>query len=1070
MSALRLFGVTLLAGALFLPTVLAPSDLAAQGAGTVTGLVADATTNRPLAAAQVYIPDLDIGVLTQQNGRYILLNVPAGTHTLTVERIGYRTGTQTITVASGQTVPADFAIAEEALSLDEVIVTGTPGGTRRRALGNSVARLDISEVTQNVPIASVQDLLSGRTPGVQFTRLSGNVGTGSPIKIRGVGSFSQARSQPIIFIDGIRVNDDVNAGPNIGSGTQVSVLDDINFEDVESIEVIKGPAAASLYGAEASAGVIQIITKRGREGAPQFSVSIRQGANFLMDPAGKIGTSWFCPTDPSPGPADCSQESEAQSYSMYDEANRYIREGYFSWPTDDVFRNGHVQSYNADIRGGTAAVRYFVSANYDNEQGIVWYNYDKTARIRGNLGLFLTESLSFDLTTSYSDGTTRFMSPAQGQGGVFNDLAWSNGYWLDRVNPFDTPQGNARLGGFQEHLPTDVADVEATRDYSRFIGSASLNFSLDGIGLGPLGTATLTQRGIIGLDRGVDINRVLYPLHDGSVPAHLQQYINTWDGVYPESSTGALSYERPIVTTWSVDYSLAADLAIGAAWGLQTAVGFQYVQTQEDTFGAEGSGFASPFSTTINQLAPSTVLTNYSFIENKSLGLYVQQMVGWNDRLFVTGAMRFDRNSTFGADAPAQRFPKVSAAWVVSEEGFWSFEAINLLRLRGAWGQSGRQPDATSNQNIYVAVPGPGGTSAIKPSSPGNPGIEPEVSTELEVGFDFALLEDRLSGEFTHYWRKDESALLGIAVPTSWGFPGAVDQNVGRIDNWGWEASVFARLYEGQAFTVDLDMSASFTDNEVKDLGGFPGSEAVRIGLPYPYVLTDNWVVSAQFEPGGYFSNAFGQTLNAMCDEGRSLAPDPGAPGAASRYGRLPGGAIRPCQEIVDIGLFAGRAFHTHTYTVGPRVTALGGDLVVFALAEGQYGRTGLDNLHMSAARFNNTKPARLENDPAWVADDRLNNGVTDWGFYKGLYDADFWKLREIGLTYSLPESLLRGVQSASVGVSARNLWTIWQAQEDILGVQVADPEYASPSVSGLGNYYNVPPLSSLTATLRVTF
>ena len=271
-------------GALVMAFLLVVPSLGAQQGGTVTGRVLDSQTGLPLAAVQVFVSALDLGGLTQQNGRYLLQNVPAGTHTLTVARIGYRTAEAQVTVGGGQTVEQNFAMAEEALQLDEIIVTGTPGGTQRRALGNTVASVDVSDIVADVAITNFQDLLSGRTTGLSFTSLTGSVGAGTAMQIRGAGSFTLGQ-QPLIYVDGVRVNNDNGAGPLVGGGAGANVLDDFNPEDIESVEIIKGPSAASLYGTEASAGVIQIITKKGNVGAPQFNVSIRQGTNFMTNPA-----------------------------------------------------------------------------------------------------------------------------------------------------------------------------------------------------------------------------------------------------------------------------------------------------------------------------------------------------------------------------------------------------------------------------------------------------------------------------------------------------------------------------------------------------------------------------------------------------------------------------------------------------------------------------------------------------------------------------------------------------------------------------------------------------------------
>src|SRR5690606_840545 len=176
------------------------------------------------------------------------------------------------------------------------------------------------------------DLLGSREPGLSFARGSGNVGTGSQIRIRGVSSLSM-NSQPLIYVDGVRVDNQGAAGPNIRDGRQVSKLDDFSPEQIESIEIIKGPAAATLYGTEASAGVIQIITKKGSSGAPQFDISTRQGTTFLMNPSEKIGLSWG--RDPD--------TDEVQSFNIWD-AEKEAGRPFFDY--------GRLQAYSISMRGG----------------------------------------------------------------------------------------------------------------------------------------------------------------------------------------------------------------------------------------------------------------------------------------------------------------------------------------------------------------------------------------------------------------------------------------------------------------------------------------------------------------------------------------------------------------------------------------------------------------------------------------------------------------------------------------------------------------------------------------------
>jgi TonB-dependent SusC/RagA subfamily outer membrane receptor len=1069
-----------------------PVGSAAQ-TGTITGRVLDAESGRPVPAAQVFIADMDVGVLTQQNGSYVLLEVPAGTWTVSVQRSGYRGATEGLVVSAGGAAALHFRLRQEALALEETILGGTPLGTSRRALGSTVTTIDVGGVAEDATIGGFQDLLTARTPGLRYTRLSGNLGTGSPMTIRGVGSFSLSRNQPLVYVDGVRVNADVAIGPVLGGGRSVSALDDFGFAEIERVEVLKGPAATTLYGSDASAGVIQIITKRGLEGRPEWSFAIRQGVNYMPNPAGRLGTQWTCPTDDLPGGTNpgCPSSTDLQSYNMYDEATNYIRDGYFAWPTQNLFHDGATQTYTLDVRGGTQAIRYFLAASYDDETGIVVYNADETFRLRANVGVTFNDHFALDVSTGYVDGYTSFMGVTPEDGGLWQDLVWSNGYYLDRVTPFDmnatqystrncsntssTCRQNPRLGGFQEHLPSDVAqDTEATRDYARFTGGATLNVTTGELRFGGM-TASLRQRLTAGVDRGWDVNRSLFRRETYEPEPELLAYCarrrtgcvpNVWGDVYTETTTGQLTYERPVTSEYSFDYAVTAALQATEAWRFSTSFGAQYHEREVEDFANSGQGFASIFSTTINQIGQSGITTKYDLVENKALGFHVQEEIGFNDRIFLTGALRFDDSSTFGSDVPVQKYPRLSGTWVVSEESFWGFAPVSSLRIRGAWGKAGRQPATASSQGSYVPRPGLGGGTIFWPSSPASVTVEPEISTELELGVDLALFDDRLWGSFAHYWRKDEQALLEAALPASSGIPGLVEQNLGRIDNWGWEAQLGMRVLEGGSYSFDVDVAADYVNNEIRDLGTFPGTASIAIGLPYPNQLTEDYVLSAQLDPAGDVVNAFGERISALCDEGVSLAPDPSAPDAA-QFGRIAGGAPIPCATIPNRNLYVGRAFATHTVNVAPRVSLLDHRVQIFLLAEGQYGRWGEAGDKEWGHIHSNSMVSRLEDDLAWVYGDRIGDATK-----RRLYDASFWKLREIGVRAALPEDVVAalGADRASVSLSARNVWTIWQAQPEIFGLPISDPEYGAATLDGDSNFWETPSIASVDLTLRVTF
>ncbi len=342
-----------------------PGALEAQENGQVIGQVVDQATGRPLVQAQVYLAGTGLGTLTRGDGRFLILNVPPGNYTLTAERIGMRTATAQITVQGGQSTTADLELEEEALGLDEIVVTGTAGQARRREVGTSVAQIDVATLAD--PVASVDQLLSARAPGVIAVRSSGMSGSGSQIRLRGNVSVAMS-NQPLIYVDGVRIRSDGLAlnhavGQHVAFGPKdvMGPLNDINPSDIERIEIVKGPAATALYGTEAAGGVIQIFTKRGSGGDAQWSAQIDQGLNWVQE---------F-------GPPNAP----------------FMR-------LDPWLRNAHQQRYSLSVRGGTETVSYYVSGSVDNNEGILPNDADEKYLGRINLGFQPRSDLDVQVNTS----------------------------------------------------------------------------------------------------------------------------------------------------------------------------------------------------------------------------------------------------------------------------------------------------------------------------------------------------------------------------------------------------------------------------------------------------------------------------------------------------------------------------------------------------------------------------------------------------------------------------------------------------------------------------------------------
>ena len=1001
--------------ALMLTVAVAASPASGQQAGTITGQVLAAQTQQPVASVQVFIANLNIGTLSQSNGRYLLQNVPPGTHTLTAERIGYRTMTQDVQVAAGGTVVINLQVSTEALALNEIIVTGTPGGTQRRAIGNAVGRVDMSTAVQDAGATSLQSVLGSRVAGLSLNAGSGGApGTGGVIRVRGLSSFSLT-NEPIVYIDGIRMDNNSNAG--VGGG-QMNRINDIDPSSIESIEVIKGPAAATLYGTEASSGVIQIITKRGVPGAPVIDVSMQVGANWLQRPAERAGiTYWRNPTG-----------GELLSFNLYEFEKETGLVG-------DAFSTGLLQSYDASVRGGTEAIRYYGFLGFDNSVGIEPQSYHKRKSARLNLDMTLHETLDAELGLGVVRNAQRLVGTTVY--GTFHGLRWGR---PDRI-------GVSR--GWYRAPPEHTRRLEFTDKVDRFTGSLRLSHTP---------TEWLTQRLVVGADVGSAIDDELWP----KVALGQQTY-------YGGRDNGRRDTEIDDVQLLTLDYGATVDYDLSPSINTQTSVGLQYYKNETHFRRLIGDVFPVPSVTTIGGTAVTSASEN--FVENATAGAYIQEQFGWNNRIFVTAAVRADDNSAFGTNFDAAVYPKFSAAWVISEEPFWNVGVIDELRIRSAWGASGMQPDVFAARRLYDPRPAIGSVSAISPGAVGNPDLKPERGEELELGFDVSLLDGRLSAELTHYRRTTTDAILRRAIAPSEGFPGIQFINAGEVRSWGTELALNANLVQGSSFRWDVGFTGSQMGNRIEDLGeappfSVPGrhwntlsnrhTEGFSLGA-FHHVQ----VVSAELEP---VTNA---VINVMCVAG---------PDALDQ--------VLPCAEAERIYWSEANP----TWEVGFQTSVtIGQNLRLSARidAKGGHRKTNVDLMATQTGFFNTFHSNNLDQFPIYQAYRSVVGREPT-----GLYRADFAKLREVSATYTLPQSWTSdfGMSRASISVSGRNLATLWAPGKfvqlpnmdgQLRGPgnpeggpdRIWDPEMDnSHVVLSAHNVGIIPPVASVVSTIRLTF
>src|SRR5947209_16676219 len=279
-----------IAAALLIGVGLAAGPVSAQQ-GSVAGQVTDKSNQQPVAGAVVLVAGTSLQARTGREGRYSITNVPPGQYQVQVRFIGFATGTQAVTVAAGQPATLDFALTPAAVPLDVVVVSATGAEQLKRELGNNVGTIDAAKITQDASPTNTADLLNSRIPGVEVMQSGGTTGSGSRIRIRGATSLS-LRNEPIVVVDGIRIDNTPQAGSleNFTGGQAPSRLNDLNPDDIESVEVVKGPSAAALYGTDAANGVIQIRTKQGRPGPTKWSGSVEGGT---LDDTGDWPANYF---------------------------------------------------------------------------------------------------------------------------------------------------------------------------------------------------------------------------------------------------------------------------------------------------------------------------------------------------------------------------------------------------------------------------------------------------------------------------------------------------------------------------------------------------------------------------------------------------------------------------------------------------------------------------------------------------------------------------------------------------------------------------------------------------------
>jgi TonB-dependent starch-binding outer membrane protein SusC len=776
-SSLRLLRT---AGVLVGLVIATTSAIVAQQ-GTVSGTVVDQATQRPVVGAQVYVAGSTRRVFTDQKGAFVLDKVPAGEVELRVRMIGYATAAKKVTVAADQATPADIALTASAIALDEVVVTAT-GAQQVREQGNAVAQIDASKVVAQAPVTNAADLLNSRTPGLLVQPGGGTSGTGARIRIRGSNSVSLS-NEPVIIVDGIRVENGASSN-SIGVGGQVpSRINDLNPDDIESIEVVKGPSAAVLYGTDAANGVIVYKTKRGHAGKTKWEIfseggSINDETDWPNNYRANSATGTRCLLS-SQAAGTCTQ---AQLLVF----NPLV--------TNSPFRTGSRQQYGLSASGGTDQTTFYVAGDYSKELGVYQTSNVREVSLRANVHDQARDNLTLNASAGYTNGRLQLPQNDNNSFGVVSSGLLGR---ADTIN-----QGYGFL------TPAQSYSIKTLQDIDRFTGSVESNYRP---------WSFLEARVVAGTDftSRYDQNTI-FP---GNIPISAQAF---------KGSRNADPFQ---IYNWTANASLTASFLLNPSVSSATSVGLQYFHDRFHGILASGQQLAAGTNSLTGIVTPADSETNQEFV---TYGRFAEERVGLHDRLFFTAAVRNDNSSAFGVQFKDIYYPKFSTSWVLSEEPFFPrIDWLNSLRLRGAWGESGLHPGPLDALQYFLAqavtvasadVPG-----ITQGDTLGNNKLKPERTNEVELGFDADALARALHFEFTYYGKTSHDALIARRLAPTLGTSLAEFENIGSVSNKGVEILATAQVVNRPDVAWSITATAWGNKNRVLDLG--PGISPIIFGL-----------------------------------------------------------------------------------------------------------------------------------------------------------------------------------------------------------------------------------------------
>jgi TonB-linked SusC/RagA family outer membrane protein len=962
------------------------------GTGVVVGRVRDSLTATPVMGAVVTVRGTSRAAVTNDSGAYMLREVPAGVRTLDVRLVGYAPSVREVMVADSQFSRTDISLHTNVNSLQEMVTTAT-GPRRRIELGNDITTLNADSIVATQPISTVTDLLEGRVAGLEVQHTSGTPGDPSRLRLRGAGSVYRS-NDPIVIVDGVRVyaaqsdarSQNLTDPPQTSHGGTAapSPLDEIDPNSIETVEVLKGPSASTLYGADAANGVIVITTKRGRPGKARWNISADGGLSYM--------------------PGSYPENYYRWGHNIADNAPRYcaitdhscvgdslVTFQILSNPHTTVLGQGHRSALTLGVSGGSSTIQYSITGSGSDEVGLIklpdaeveryvalqgsqppdWMKrpddfkgYSGTGRVTAQIGttadvsvftsLGVADQRRSSLDNALGDLAYTYLNPATGT----YQIATSAGYQpatrlLDDYYTKTTDQATTVTSGISV----------SWRPLSWLTGSADAGINL------------INRQDEQSLARGLSVQTDSVGFDDIGLGTSRVKTVDL----------------RAVVTAPPI-----------AQLKFQTAVGANYQSTQTEDLLTSGGDI--PYgATSVNQSAAITSSENRSDVT--SFGVYIEPSLAWRQRLFLSTGVRFDGGNTFGQHASLAGFPKVSLSYLLSSEPFFPFKSLfNTLRLRSAYGQAGVQPGDGDRLRLYAR------TRSQLDSQPvditqiqtlGNTDLRPERSEEIEYGFDADVLGDRVTLSVTGYRKTRDDALMIVPLPPSVYGGGSQLQNIGVIRNTGFEVSLGMQLVRSDPITWSAQVLLSHNQSLVVSLG--PGVT--------PFTI-DNGRVQAGYPLFGIWARPILGYADANHD-----------------------GVIEPSEvQIGDSAAYMGSPDPKYQASFQTGVALFRGALRIDVNFTYEHGLTQINGAalaHQGAARgFNDpTAPPGQQAQlvvlsPFPAFNGGLSSSISNATPYGAIQTVSTLRFNSLSVAYNLPASLARhiGASAMSIALQGTNL------------------------------------------------